>query len=118
MLNFRFFQHGKLELNVEVYSISYLPILEELFSSDSFMFALIGLVIAFVIGIRMKTAKKNIIGFCVCLVVYVFAEVISNLIKGNYLLDILLLIAGTIAIGGVIGSLGGFVVSKIRNKEG
>ena len=97
--------------------MKYLSILEELFSSDSFFFALIGFVAATVIGILMKSAMKNIIGFCAGLIVYVIAEIMSNIIKGSYLLDILLLFVGTIAIGGVMGFLVEFVISKIRNKE-
>ena len=61
--------------------MKYLSILEELFSSDSFFFALIGFVAATVIGIRMKSAKKNIIGFCTGLIVYVIAEIMPNIIK-------------------------------------
>lgn len=39
--------------------MKYLPILEELFSSDSIIFMLIGLILAVSIGVKMKDAKKN-----------------------------------------------------------
>lgn len=94
----------------------YLPILEELFSSDSLILALIGLVLAIIAGIMMKTTKKNIIGLCACLTVYIIAEIISNIIRGSFLLDILMVFIGTIAIGGIIGFLIGFIVTKIKTK--
>lgn len=91
----------------------YLPILEELFSSDSVIFMLIGLVIATIIGIVMKSTKKNIIGLVICFAVYAISELISN-IRSSYLLELILLFVGTFAIGGIIGFLIGIIVSKIR----
>lgn len=93
--------------------MGYLPILDKLFSSDSFIFALIGLVVAALFGLILKSEKINIIGLSVCFLVYVIAEIASNFIIGNYLLNILLLFVGTIAIDGIIGFLFRFVVSKI-----
>ena len=37
--------------------MKYLPILEELFSSDSIFFLVIGLVLAAFVGVRMKDTK-------------------------------------------------------------
>ena len=91
----------------------YLPIMGELLSSDSFIFMLIGLVAATIIGIVMKSTKKNIIGFIICFAIYVISELISNM-RSSYLLEIILLFVGTIAIGGIIGFLIGLIVSKIR----
>lgn len=91
----------------------YLPIMGELLSSDSFIFMLIGLVAATIIGIVMKSTKRNIIGLVICFAIYVISELISNM-RSSYLLEIILLFVGTIAIGGIIGFLIGLIVSKIR----
>ena len=92
----------------------YLPILGELFSSDSAIFMLIGLVIATIIGIKMKNTRKNTIGLEICLVTYVICEIVSNIIGMNYLVEIIALFVGTIAIGGFIGFIIGLIVSKVR----
>lgn len=94
--------------------MKYLPILGELFSSDSAIFMLIGLVIATIIGIKMKNTRKNIIGVAICLVTYVICEIVSNIIGMNYLVQIIALFVGTIAIGGFIGFIIGHIVSKVR----
>ena len=94
--------------------MKYLPILGELFSSDSAIFMLIGLVIATIIGIKMKNTRKNIIGVAICLVAYVICEIVSNIIGMNYLVQIIALFVGTIAIGGFIGFIIGLIVSKVR----
>ena len=91
----------------------YLPIMGELLSSDSIIFILIGLVVATIIGIVMKSTKKNIVGLGISFAIYVISEIISN-IRSSYLLEIILLFVGTLAIGGIIGFLIGFIVSKIR----
>ena len=91
----------------------YGPIMGELLSSDSFIFMLIGLVAATIIGIVMKSTKRNIIGLVICFAIYVISELISNM-RSSYLLEIILLFVGTIAIGGIIGFLIGLIVSKIR----
>ena len=91
----------------------YLPIMGELLSSDSIIFMLIGLVVATIIGIVMKSTKKNIVGLGISFAIYVISEIISN-IRISYLLEIILLFVGTLAIGGIIGFLIGFIVSKIR----
>lgn len=93
--------------------MKYLPIMGELFSSDSFIFMLIGLVVAAIIGIVMKSTKKNIVGLGSCFAIYVISEIISN-IRSGYLLELILLFVGTLAIGGIIGFLIGLIVSKIR----
>ena len=94
--------------------MKYLPILGELFSSDSAIFMLIGLVIATIIGIKMKNTRKNIIGVAICLITYAVCEIVSNIIGMNYLVEIIALIVGTIAIGGFIGFIIGLIVSKVR----
>lgn len=94
--------------------MKYLPILGELFSSDSAIFMLIGLVIATIIGIKIKNTRKNTIGVAICLLIYVICEILSQAVGMNYLLEIIALFVGTIAIGGFIGFLIGLIVSKVR----
>ena len=48
--------------------MKYLPILDELFSSDSIIFMLIGLAFAVFIAVKMKDTKKNLIGIIVSLI--------------------------------------------------
>lgn len=91
----------------------YLPILDELFSSDTVIFMLIGLVIAIPIGLKMKSTKKNLIGIMGSFIVYVICEVILN-VHTNYMMEIVLLFVGTIAIGCFVGFLIGHIVSKVR----
>ena len=67
----------------------YLPIMGELLSSDSFIFMLIGLVVAAIIGIVIKNTKKNIVGLGMCFAIYVISEIISN-IRSSYLVEIIL----------------------------
>lgn len=93
--------------------MKYLPILGEVFSSDSIIFMLIGLVIATIIGVKAKNTRKNSIGMAVCLITYGVCEIASQ-IGANYLIEIIALFVGTIAIGGIIGFLIGFIVSKVR----
>ena len=94
----------------------YLPIFGELFSSDSVIFMLIGLAIAVIIGIKINNIKKNIIGVAICLVAYVVCEIISQ-VEMNYLVEIITLFFGTIAIGGFIGFLIGLIVNKVGKKQ-
>ena len=91
----------------------YLPILGELFSSNSIIFLLIGLVTAAILGIRMKNTGKNAVGIAICLAAYGVCEIVSQ-IGVNYLIGIITLLIGTIAIGGFIGFLIGLTVSKVR----
>jgi len=93
--------------------MKYLPILGELLSSDSVLFALIGFVTALVIGFKLHSAKKILLGFGSCLACYALAELLSN-IRSSYLWELILLFVGTIAIGGAVGFLCGLPVAKVR----
>ena len=81
-------------------NVKYVPILEELFSSDSVIFLLIGLVIGILISIRWKekNQKNHLVGLGCSVVVYVLCEVFSN-IPSNFLIELLLLFVGTTALG-------------------
>lgn len=93
--------------------MKYLPILDELLSSDSIIFMIIGLALAVFIGIKMKDAKKNLIGIIVSLIVYAICEVISN-VHITFMVELLLLFGGTISIGCFVGFWIGLVVFKVR----
>ena len=88
----------------------YLPILDELFSSDTIIFLVIGMALALFLGLRMKNKKKAVIGFGIFFVIYAVCEAVSN-IHTNFFLEIILLFAGTVGFGGAIG----FLVSLIIN---
>ena len=93
--------------------MKYLSIFDELFSSNSIIFMLIGLALAVFIGVKIKSTKKNLIGIIVSLSVYVICEVISN-VHTNFMIELLLLFVGTIGIGCFVGFLIGLILSKAR----
>lgn len=80
----------------------YLPILQELFTSDSIIMLLIGGILALWIGIKRNDIRRNAIGLGCSFCLYVVCEVGSN-VRTNYMIELMLLFVGTIAIGGVIG---------------
>ena len=96
--------------------MKYLPIMSELFSSDSIIFLLIGMAVAIAIGLILKSDKKRKAGMVASIIAYALCEVVSN-IPAPFLVDIIALFVGTVAIGGFIGFLVAFVVSKIKNKK-
>ena len=93
--------------------MKYLPILDELFSSDSIIFMLIGLAFALFTAMKMADTKRNLIGIIVSIIVYAICEFISN-IHTTFMVELLLLFVGTIAIGCFIGFGIGLIVSKVR----
>ncbi len=95
--------------------MKYLNIIDELFSSDSGIFLLIGLLIALIIGLKITSAKKAIIGLVSSFLIYAFCEVILNIYQ-TYLLAFIMLFVGTIALGCLIGFLIALLAAKIRKK--
>lgn len=92
-----------------------LPVFQELFESDSIIFMLIGLILAVIIGIKMNDTRKNMISLVLSFALYVVCELISN-IHTNYMIELILLFAGTVSIGGIIGFLIGIVIVKVRKR--
>lgn len=82
--------------------MKYLPILEELFESDTVIIFLIGLAGALLSGFRLKGYKKTGTAAGISTLVYGVCEAASNL-RGSYLQQILLLILGTAALGFLAG---------------
>lgn len=95
--------------------MKYLPIFQELFESDSIIFMIIGLILAVFIGIKMNDTRLTIISLALSFALYVVCELVSN-IHTNYMIELILLFAGTIAIGGIIGFLISTIVVKIRKQ--
>lgn len=96
--------------------MKYLPIFQELLESNSIIIMLIGLVFAVFIGIKINDTRKNIISLISSFVLYIICELISN-IHTNYMIELILLFVGTIAIGGIIGFLISIVVMKARKQK-
>lgn len=82
----------------------YLPILAELFDSDSVFFLMIGFVAAVIIGAAAKKRKVAVFALIASAVVYGLCELFMNL-GITFLSQLLLLIVGTAAIGCIIGNL-------------
>ena len=82
--------------------MKYLPILQELFESDSLFFLIAGLIVSLIFASRIKSRKNLMISTGCSLLLYVLCEAASNL-HTNYAMELLLLIIGTAAIGSAIG---------------
>lgn len=95
--------------------MKYLPIFQELFESNSIIFMLIGLILAVFIGIKMSDSRKTIISLVSSFSLYAVCELVSN-IHTNYLLELILLFVGTVAIGGIIGFLVSTIVVKVKKQ--
>lgn len=92
--------------------MKYLPILSELFSSDSIIFLVAGLVVAFALGMALKALKKTGIGMMASVIVYALCEALTNV--PAYLIAIITVYVGTFAIGCFIGFLFAFLVLKTK----
>lgn len=95
--------------------MKYLPIFQELFESDSIVFMLIGLILAVFIGIKVNDTRKILISLVSGIALYVVCELISN-IHTNFMIEIILLFVGTIALGAIIGFLISTIVMKMRKQ--
>lgn len=89
--------------------MKFLPVLSELFSSDSIIFMIIGFVIAVIISMKISDKRKGFVGMAAGLSVYAVCEIILN-IRTNNVLEIGLLFAGTVALGLCLGFLIGTVL--------
>lgn len=96
--------------------MKYLPILDELFSSNSIFVLFLSLAITLILSMKLKDARKYLIGTVASFVVYAVCEALSN-IRINNLMEIAVLFTGTIAMGSFAGFLIGLVISKIRKQQ-
>ena len=83
-----------------------------MFSSDSVIFLVAGLVVAFALGMALKALKKTGIGMMASVIVYALCEALSNV--PAYLVAIITVYIGTIAIGCFVGFLISYLVLKTR----
>ena len=97
--------------------MKYLPVLQELFESDTIIFLLAGIIISVVICLWLKSLKKYIKGVSVSVITYVICEMVSN-IHTNFLLEIILLFTGTFALGCGIGFLVCILIGLFCLKSG
>lgn len=86
-------------------------ILNELLSLDSVVYMIIGFVISLIIGIKANSKKIKLHGLFINLGVYVICEVISQF-PITYLVALITMFIGTIAIGGTLGFLIGLFLKK------
>ena len=93
----------------------YLPILEELCSSDSVLFMAAGVIVALVISVKFCDTKSKLLGLIGSFVVYAICEVLTNFYT-NYMLEIALLFVGTLALGAFIGFPIGLIVTIVSGK--
>ncbi|MBQ4096010.1 MAG: hypothetical protein IJC65_06265 [Oscillospiraceae bacterium] len=96
--------------------MKYLPILQELFESDSFLFLIAGLIVSLIFASRIKSRKNLMISTGCSLLLYVLCEAISNL-HTNYAMELLFLIIGTAAIGSAIGFAVMLIILPLIRKE-
>lgn len=82
--------------------MKYLPILQELFESDSLFFLITGLLVSLILASRIKSRKNLMISTGCSLLLYVLCEAVSNF-HTNYTIELLLLVVGTASIGFTIG---------------
>jgi ribose/xylose/arabinose/galactoside ABC-type transport system permease subunit len=96
--------------------VKYLPVLGELFTSDSVRLLIVGIVIAVAVGFFLKTRKSFVISIAVSIAVYAVCELVSN-IRTNFLVEIILVCVGTAAIGCVIGFAVGLLIRVLRGRK-
>lgn len=96
--------------------MKYLPILQELFESDTIIFMIIGIVIAVMIGLRRKQRKKYSMAIMISIVIYAVCELVSN-IHTNFMLELILLFVGTVSMGCCIGFLICLLCSLLKSRK-
>lgn len=80
----------------------YFPILQELFESDTVLFFLFGAAAAMALGARRKEKKKLWADAGIAAGLYLVCELLSNT-HTNFMLELVLLFFGTVALGCVLG---------------
>jgi ABC-type transport system involved in cytochrome c biogenesis permease component len=96
--------------------MKYLSIFQELFSSDTVIFLMIGIVIAVIIGLSLKKQKNLMFALIISVVIYAICELIEN-IHTNFMIEIILVFVGTVALGCFIGFLISLLAQKLRRDK-
>ena len=94
----------------------YLPILSELFESDTVIIFAIGAGLGFLFGFLFKDIRHRNRAAISCLAAYALCEIILD-IRVNMGLGLLLLIVGTTALGACMGILLNFPVYMLLAKK-
>ncbi|MCQ2554026.1 MAG: hypothetical protein MJ171_00040 [Clostridia bacterium] len=90
----------------------YLPILEELFESNTIILLIIGVIIAF-IAVSKKTNYKLLRNFTLYAIgAYLVCEVIEN-VQNSYMIEIIVLFIGTLLLGACVGLLLKLILVKL-----
>jgi ABC-type transport system involved in cytochrome c biogenesis permease component len=96
--------------------MKYLSIFQELFSSDTVIFLIIGIVIAVIIGLSLKKQKNLVFALITSVVIYAICELIEN-IHTNFMIEIILVFVGTVALGCFFGFLISLLTKKLRRDK-
>ena len=97
--------------------MKYLPILDELFHSDSVIILLLSMAacLAWTGILAGRPVRWGRLALA-CLAVYAACEILANF-SGTYLAGLLLLLIGTASLGGAAGVLLGAAVRKLRKEK-
>ena len=90
----------------------YLPILDELFHSDSCLFLLIGFAVGFAGSSTISLKKRALTAAAVSFGIYVLCELLLNFVGGSFMLELLGLFTGTAALGAAIAFSVRFAILK------
>jgi len=92
--------------------LHYLNIIDELASSDTYLFLIAGCIIALISLTKKSASYKH--SFLMAFCIYVICEVALNIsiLSSNYMVQIILLQLGTVALGAALGYLGILLVKK------
>jgi ABC-type transport system involved in cytochrome c biogenesis permease component len=93
--------------------MKYIPIFQELFESDTVIFLIVGIVIAAIIRLFLKKQKNVKFALITSVVVYVICELLSNM-HTNFMLEIILVFVGTVALGCCIVFLVSLLIGMLR----
>jgi hypothetical protein len=95
--------------------MKYLSIFQELFNSDTVIFLIVGIVIAVIIGLALKKQKNLMFALIASVVIYAICELIEN-IHTNFMIEIILVFVGTVALGCFIGFLISLLIQKVNER--
>lgn len=96
--------------------MKYLPIFQELFESDSFIFMIFGIVMGVFAGLRLMKRQKLVPAALISAIIYGVCEILSN-IHTTFLLELILMFIGTMAIGCCIGFLLCFLIRSLNRQS-
>jgi uncharacterized membrane protein YczE len=96
--------------------MNHLPILQELLESDTLLFLIVGISIAVVMRMFLLNRKTVIYALVVSAIVYAVCELLSN-VPTNFMVEIILVFVGTVALGGTIGFLVSCFIGRLRRRK-